>query len=76
MALVRHHDAESVSLCTASKDLLRKYVMLKVLRYTGLNYTEFMELPRYMINEIFDVCAEEITKTSNQTDDLLRGLEQ
>lgn len=62
LALVTLHKAENTSLGSPYKKRMREYAMNGVLKYFGLSFTEFLDLPRDILEDILEASREEQRK--------------
>lgn len=65
LALVAMHEKERVDPHTGMHRLMQRFVRYRVKEYTGLNFTEFVQLPRDMVEHWFDLCRDEQMRANN-----------
>lgn len=76
MALVALHPAENVTAHSRLYNTIRRYKMYDVKTHFGYNLSEFLELPREFTKFIFDVLAEEMSKSTSKQRQALEELQQ
>lgn len=74
LALVALHEAEDLTRSAQLYTQLENYIKLDIYKHTGLSMTEFFELPRDLVNHIYNVAAEKQAVESRVVDNLNQTL--
>jgi len=74
LALVSLHPSENVMDYSPLKELLDNFSDRDVTKYFGLSLMEFLELPRYITQEIMEVCRARKAREVKQQQEILKSL--
>lgn len=68
--LCLHRKQEEVEAYGRTYALLKEYRVNNVKKYYGYNFSEFLELPRHLVNEILRICREEVRVDAKTLSDI------
>lgn len=74
-ALIRLHPSESMEYFDPLYERLKMYMRVKVNKHLGLNFNEFINLPRDMVLFILKECAKAESSQQTQSQDIINQLE-
>lgn len=73
-ALVSMHEPEDLTLASSYDLYLERYLEANVLKYTGINFNDFMQLPRDRGEAILKRCDEIASKEDTDVENLMNNL--
>lgn len=74
LSMVAVHEAEDVESYSRQEHLIRRFLMSKIHKQTGLSLTQFLELPRDMVSTVLDISREVKQDDDEYTQELLDEL--
>lgn len=75
MAIMELHEKEKLSTVSPLYELFKTYVECDILKYTGIPYDRFIELPRHITRHLIDDCKRLAQKDIKANQGLLSELE-
>lgn len=75
MAIMELHEKERLATVSPLYELFGTYVECDILKYTGIPYDRFLELPRHITRQLIDDCKRLVQKDLKANQGLLTELE-
>lgn len=74
-SLIEMHDTERFDTVNPLYELMEKYVEKNVLKFFGMSFDTFIEMPRDRVNKMFEICDTMTKRERQRVDPLLKELE-
>lgn len=75
-SLIEMHEQERFDTVNPLYELMQKYAEKNVLKYFGMSFDRFVQMPRDEVMKMFEICEKLNNEEAARTNPLLRELEE